>query len=125
MVRQIRDVIEQYVKAVGSGTTAEILALFAPEATVEDPIGTPTRQGHAALREFYDVVTGLDREAELHPDTVRIGDRQAAFMFTIVTRVGGQRFTLSPIDVMEFDADGKISRMRAYWSQEDMHAEPE
>ncbi|MFD6161550.1 nuclear transport factor 2 family protein [Nocardia sp. NPDC060256] len=125
MTKQIRDVIEQYVKLVGAGPTEAIVELYAADATVEDPIGTPARNGHAAIREFYDVIAALDRDTELRPETVRIGGNEAAFMFTIVTRVAGQRFTLSPIDVMEFDDAGKITRMRAYWSQEDMAIEPE
>ncbi|MFB8277022.1 nuclear transport factor 2 family protein [Nocardia colli] len=125
MTKQIRDAIEQYVKLVGAGPTEAIVELYAPDATVEDPVGTPVRQGHAAIREFYDVIGALDRDTELRADTVRIAGNEAAFMFTIVTRVAGQRFTLTPIDMMEFDDAGKIIRMRAFWSQEDMAIEPE
>ncbi|WP_327113663.1 hypothetical protein OHB12_32170 [Nocardia sp. NBC_01730] len=39
--------------------------------------------------------------------------------------VGGQRFVPSPIDVMDFDEEGRITGMRAYWSQEDTRVEPE
>ncbi|MFI9505009.1 nuclear transport factor 2 family protein [Nocardia sp. NPDC052566] len=121
---QIRDVVEQYVKLVGSGPTEEIVDLYAADATVEDPIGSPVKHGHDAIREFYGVIAGLDRDTELHTGTIRIAGRHAAFSFTIVTRVAGQRFTLSPIDVMEFDEDGKIIGMRAYWGPDDMRVEP-
>ncbi|RJO69833.1 steroid delta-isomerase [Nocardia panacis] len=124
MAQQIRATIERYVTAVGSGDTDDILALYAPEATVEDPVGTPIRTTREQLREFYDVLTGLERHAELHEDAVRIADRHAAFRFTLVTTVAGQRFTVSPIDVMEFDADGRILTMRAFWGSEDLRAEP-
>ena len=33
--------------------------------------------------------------------------------------------TLSPIDVMEFDDEGRIVRMRAYWGADDMTVVPE
>lgn len=125
MAREIRDVIEQYVKLVGSGPTEEIVALYAPDAVVEDPIGTEPKQGHDAIREFYDVIASLERETSLAPETVRIAGNQAAFLFTLVTKAGGQRMTLSPIDVMEFDDAGRITRMRAYWGTGDMSVEPE
>ncbi|MGW4715202.1 nuclear transport factor 2 family protein [Nocardia sp. NPDC004260] len=125
MAAQIRDVVEQYVKLVGSGPTEDIVALYAPDAIVEDPVGTSPKRGHEAIREFYEVIAALDRETELRPEDVRIAGNQAAFPFTIVTKVGGQRFVLSPIDVMEFDEEGRITGMRAYWSQEDMRVEPE
>ncbi|MBF6211990.1 nuclear transport factor 2 family protein [Nocardia puris] len=124
MTRQIRDVVEQYVKLVGSGPTDAIVELYAPDATVEDPIGTPVRHGHEPIREFYDVIAALDRSTALHADTVRIAGNHAAFMFDIVTKVGDQTFTLTPIDVMEFDDEGRITTMRAYWSQDDMRIEP-
>ncbi|MEV0294001.1 nuclear transport factor 2 family protein [Nocardia sp. NPDC050710] len=123
MAQQICDVVEQYVKLVGSGPTEDIVNLYAADATVEDPIGTEPKRGHAAIREFYEVIANLDRETELRAETVRIAGNHAAFMFTLVTKFGDQRFTLSPIDVMEFDDEGKIISMRAYWSQDDMSSE--
>ncbi|MET8876896.1 nuclear transport factor 2 family protein [Nocardia sp. NPDC004604] len=123
MAQQIRDVIEQYVKLVGSGPTEEIVNLYTPDAVVEDPMGTEPKRGHEAIREFYAVIANLDRETELRPETIRITGNHAAFMFTLVTKFGEQRFTLSPIDVMEFDDEGRIVSMRAYWSQDDMRSE--
>ncbi|NKY59858.1 nuclear transport factor 2 family protein [Nocardia flavorosea] len=125
MAREIRDVVEQYVKLVGSGPAEDIVALYAPDAVIEDPIGTEPKQGHDAIREFYNVVTSLERETSLAPETVRIAGNHAAFVFTLITKFDGQRMTLSPIDVMEFDAEGRITRMRAYWSADDMAVEPE
>ncbi|MBF6351312.1 MULTISPECIES: nuclear transport factor 2 family protein [Nocardia] len=125
MAREIRDVVEQYVKLVGSGPTEDIVALYAPDAVIEDPIGTDPKQGHDAIRGFYDIITSLERETSLAPETVRIAGNHAAFVFTLITKAGGQRMTLSPIDVMEFDAEGRITRMRAYWSADDMAVEPE
>ena len=40
---KIREVIEQYVARVAGGTTDEIVALYADDATVEDPVGTEVR----------------------------------------------------------------------------------
>lgn len=96
-----------------------------PDAVIEDPIGTEPKRGHDAIREFYGVIAGLDRETTLAPETVRIAGNHAAFVFTLVTCAGGQRMTLSPIDVMEFDDQGRITRMRAYWGPDDMSVEPE
>ncbi|MFI6368228.1 nuclear transport factor 2 family protein [Nocardia sp. NPDC050630] len=123
MAAKIRDVIEQYVKLVGSGPTEAIVDLYAPDAVVEDPIGTEPKRGHEAIREFYEVIGNLDRETQLHADSVRIAGNHAAFMFTLVTKFGDQRLTLSPIDTMDFDDEGKIVAMRAYWSQDDMRNE--
>ncbi|MEV6137775.1 nuclear transport factor 2 family protein [Nocardia sp. NPDC051990] len=123
MAAKIRDVIEQYVKLVGSGPTEAIVDLYAPDAVVQDPMGTEPKRGHDAIREFYEVLGNLDRETELHADSIRIAGNHAAFMFTLVTKFGDQRLILSPIDVMDFDDEGKIIAMRAYWGQDDMRNE--
>lgn len=114
----IRATVEAYVRAVATGTVDEILALFAPGATVEDPVGTPVRTTEAELREFYGVVAPLEQEGEVL--TVRVAGDSAAFHFRLVTIMDGQRFELSPIDVMTFDAEAKITSMRAYWGPDDM-----
>ena len=114
----IRATVEAYVQAVATGTVDDVLALFAPGATVEDPVGTPVRTTEAELREFYGVVAPLQQEGEVL--TVRVAGDSAAFHFRLVTIMGDQRFELSPIDVMTFDQDAKITSMRAYWGPEDM-----
>ncbi|MDO3649495.1 nuclear transport factor 2 family protein [Nocardia mangyaensis] len=114
----IRDTVRRYVEAVGSGTAADIVALYREDATVEDPVGSEPHVGHAAIRKFYEVIEPLERSSELF--TVRVAGDSAAFSFRIVTRFGEQRFTLDPIDVMTFDENGLISSMRAFWSPDDM-----
>ena len=45
---------------------------------------------------------------------------QAAFLFELRTKAGDRTYTLAPIYVMTFDDDGRITSMRAYWSDADM-----
>ncbi|MFC7493381.1 MULTISPECIES: nuclear transport factor 2 family protein [unclassified Nocardioides] len=117
-VDRIREVVEAYVRLVGSGTSDEIVALYAEDATVEDPVGTDVRTGHAQIKEFYATLDGLEQETTLQ--ALRIAGGEAVFHFEVVTRAGGATYTLSPIDVMTFDDDGAITGMRAYWGDADM-----
>ncbi|MFC4376446.1 nuclear transport factor 2 family protein [Nocardia halotolerans] len=114
----IRATVRKYVETVGAGTAADIVALYREDATVEDPVGTEPHVGHAAITEFYAAIEPLDRSTELF--SIRVAGNSAAFSFRVVTRFGEQTFTLDPIDVMTFDEDGRISSMRAFWSQDDM-----
>lgn len=114
----ILETIEQYVARVATGTTDEILDLFAEGATVEDPVGTEVRTTRESIREFYSGLEGLEQEASLI--TTRVAEGQAAFQFELVTRADGATYTLSPIDVMTFDDAARITSMRAFWSGEDM-----
>ncbi|WP_068276060.1 nuclear transport factor 2 family protein [Aldersonia kunmingensis] len=115
---QIRTAVELYVKFVGAGATEDIVNLYAEDATVEDPIGTEPRHGHQAIREFYQILEPLEKETELL--TTRIGGNVAAFWFRLSTKAGEQTMNLAPIDIMEFNEDGKITSMKAVWSAEDM-----
>ncbi|MEV0685853.1 nuclear transport factor 2 family protein [Nocardia sp. NPDC050378] len=114
----IRATVRKYVETVGAGTAADVVALYREDATVEDPVGSEVRVGHAALTEFYAALEPLDRSTELLG--IRVAGNSAAFNFRVVTRFGEQTFTLEPIDVMTFDEDGRITSMRAFWSQDDM-----
>jgi steroid delta-isomerase len=115
---KIREVVEQYVARVATGTTDQVLELYAEGATVEDPVGSEVRSTREAIREFYSGLEGLEQAGEVL--SVRIADGQAAFLFELRTKAGDQTYTLAPIDVMTFDDDGKITSMRAYWSDADL-----
>ncbi|MEV5648458.1 nuclear transport factor 2 family protein [Nocardia sp. NPDC052254] len=119
--QQIHETVERYVHLVQTGPTSEILALYAPDAVVEDPIGSDPRNGHEAIGELYRALESMQRKTELH--AARIVGNHAAVSFTMVGEAGGHRMTLSAIDAMEFDDQGKIKSMRAYWGPEDLASE--
>ncbi|AUM19089.1 nuclear transport factor 2 family protein [Rhodococcus ruber] len=118
----IRATVESYIRSVAKGTTDEVLALYAPGATVEDPVGTDVRTTEASLREFYSMIEPLTQTGELL--SLKIADGNAAFLFRLTTHLGEQDLVMEVIDVMTFDDDARITGMKAYWSQEDMQTVP-
>lgn len=114
----ILETIQQYVDLVATGASADVVALYADGATVEDPVGTDVRRTREEIAEFYGALDGLEQSATLLQ--ARIAGNEAAFAFELVTKAGDATYTLAPIDVMTFDDDGKITSMRAFWSGEDM-----
>ncbi|MGX7730393.1 nuclear transport factor 2 family protein [Rhodococcus sp. 2H158] len=118
----IRATVESYIRSVAKGTTDEVLALYAPGATVEDPIGTDVRTTEASLREFYSMIEPLAQTGELL--TLKIAAGNAAFLFRLTTHLDAQDLVMEVIDVMTFDDDARITSMKAYWSQEDMQTVP-
>jgi steroid delta-isomerase len=115
---RILETVQRYVDLVGKGTAEQILELYADGATVEDPVGSEVRTTRESIHEFYAAIEPLEQESRLL--SARVADGQAAFLFELVTRVGEQTYTLAPIDVMTFDDDGRITTMRAFWSNADM-----
>jgi len=53
MDAQILAAIDGYVAAMNAGDVDAVRALYADDATVEDPLGSPKRVGLATIREFY------------------------------------------------------------------------
>lgn len=114
----ILETIQSYVDLVATGSSTDVIALYADGATVEDPVGTEVRTTREQLAEFYGALDSMEQTSKLLH--VRIAGNEAAFAFELVTKAGDQTYTLAPIDVMTFDDDGKITSMRAFWSGEDM-----
>ncbi|MGW0038033.1 nuclear transport factor 2 family protein [Gordonia sp. NPDC003376] len=116
---KINATVEAYIDYLTSGTAEQIADLYASGATVEDPIGADIRDTREQLVEFYSVITGMDeRTATLA--WKRVAGDTAVFEFTLVTGTSGLRFEITPVDIMVFDADGKIATMRAVWEPSDL-----
>ncbi|GII85255.1 steroid Delta-isomerase [Sphaerisporangium siamense] len=115
---KITDAVVRYLDAVANGTADDIAACYAPDGTLEDPVGSEPRRGRAAIREFYSGLEGARRRTELL--TVRVAGDSAAFHFRVRTELADQTFEVEPIDVMTFDEEQRITSMRAFWSPGDM-----
>ncbi|CCW14569.1 nuclear transport factor 2 family protein [Rhodococcus aetherivorans] len=115
---RIRATVVEYLAAVADGSGADIAALYAEDATLEDPVGSAPRTGRAAIAEFYRALEGSRRATELL--ALRVTGSCAAFHFRVVTETGGRVHEVEPIDVMTFDDQARITSMCAYWAPSDM-----
>lgn len=113
--------VHGYVAAFAAGDADAAAALFAEDATVEDPIGTPILHGRAAIREFYVGSMATGAKLELQGDPRCVAD-YVAFAFAVNLEWGGQRSVIEVIDTFRLDDAGKIIEMRAYWGPENMKA---
>ena len=111
----IEATVEQYWAAWSANDKDALLALFTDDATVEDPVGTPLREGKAAIGEFFDQSqSGVDRLGMVGC-TVQVCGHEAAFHMQIRPVLGGAEMLLDAIDVMTFDDDARITSMRAFF----------
>jgi steroid Delta-isomerase len=117
-VADIRSTVDQYLALVAGGTAEQITALYADDASLEDPAGTEEKVGRDAILAFYKVIEPIKRSTELV--SFKAAGNIAVFEFKIVTYFDDFTIELSPTDVMEFDEAGRIMRMRALWGPEDM-----
>jgi steroid delta-isomerase len=117
----IRSVVDAYTKAFIDGDKEAYVALFAPDATVEDPVGSPLHEGHDAIAEFFTQMSGMADSIELRlTGPVRVAAGECAFPMQARPSMGGTTMCMDIIDVMTFDDDGKITSMRAFWDPAEM-----
>lgn len=108
--------VQRYLDTVVSGNAEEVAALYAEDATLEDPVGGgEVHIGRQAIAGFYNNISGAEVKTELL--SFRAGGTEAAFLFAIT--VGGA-MRIDPIEVMTFNADGQITSMKAYWGPQDI-----
>ena len=102
--------VEKYVTAVSSDDLNTICEIYAEDATVEDPVGSTPHNGQQAIEAFYSRIQGIGIKLEL-TGPIRCAGKSAAFPFK--AHMGDK--TIEIIDVFEFNDDGKVSSMKAYW----------
>jgi steroid delta-isomerase len=114
----VTQTVNRYLELVASGTADNIAGLYAADATVEDPVGSDLRRGHDAIREFYAAFQDVPKSTELAE--LRAAGSEATFLWHLTLDTGDSRTRISPISLMTFDEDAKITSMRAFWSPSDV-----
>lgn len=106
--------VRAYIAALNAGDIDAIVALYAEDATVEDPVGSTPQRGLAQIRTFYSASLSMALQVVLDGE-IRAVANEAAFAFSVSLVMDGKRITIRPIDVMRFDAQGRITSMRAFF----------
>ena len=115
------EVVQRYVAALNASDLDGIVALYAADATVEDPVGTEPKRGIEAIRAFYAESVKLPLTVVL-TDEVRAAANEAAFAFTVSFEYQGRKTTIAPIDHFRFNDAGKVVSMRALFGKQNIHA---
>lgn len=108
----IDESVRRYVEAVGRQDLEATLALFAPDARQEDPVGTPPNVGRDAIREFFERAFRGSFTTTLTGPLLVTGDH-AAVHFTIEVPTQADPFVVRVVDLIRFDQDGLIADLRA------------
>lgn len=112
--------LQAYVDLINAGDAAGVTALFAPGAVIEDPIGSEPRTGDAIAAWFADTVAFRTRITPVAPHRGSHGN-EALLVFDVeFTPPGGERLRIRSADACTFDAEGRITRLRAFWGPDDL-----
>jgi steroid delta-isomerase len=118
----MRAAVLKYFASFATADVEAIASLFANDAVIQDPIDGPPIKGRDAIRNFF--TSGfayVGGPYEFVPEgAVRIAGNFAACAAIATCDKANPPFRLDTLDVMEFDADGKIVSMKAYWGPANM-----
>ena len=113
---EIKATLEAYVDCWRTDDRARVLQLFAEDATLEDPVGTPAHVGREAIGAFWDRVHAMPMK--MKPEVERIvacgGEGVLVFRMDAVAP-NGMGMSVSIVDLFQFNEAGEISSFKAYW----------
>jgi len=110
------ELIERYLACHGATDLAGVLALFAEEAVVEDPVGSPVHQGRAEIAGFYRETHA--RNGPLAIDRIgRVLVCGAEIALHVRARLArdAEGPGMDVIYVVRLDEEGRIESLRAYF----------
>jgi len=108
--------VAEYFAATRTMDIERFVNVFAPDAVSHDPVGAAPHHGHEALRSFLTGVFSLLESFGLTENSVFLAGNSAAVKWT-GAGVGknGKSISFEGIDVLEFNTEGKIVMVHAYW----------
>lgn len=114
------EVVHAYVAAFEAGDAEAVARLYAEDAVVRDPIDAPSIHGRDAILAFY--TTSMATGAKLTlSGPVRTTEKVAVFAFSVHLAMPTGEGRIDVIDSFEFNPDGLIQQMTAYWGPNNMH----
>jgi steroid delta-isomerase len=117
----LRELISTYMARFTAEDREGWLDLFADGAWIEDPVGTPKRQGRPSIGDFWDETHTVPDKVALVPlgITTIVGD-EAIFTMQAQATLGSDVFGIDIINLMTFNEAGRITTMRAFFDQTKM-----
>ena len=128
MSQNMIDTVQAYIGLFNAQDAQGIADLYADDAVVIDPMGTPPKKGKEEIFKFYSLAVKNGAKLELVGPT-RIAGNSAAFPFKCtvgaMTHVDGDvavevdlpkgGMVIEIIDTFAFNDEGKVVEMNAYW----------
>lgn len=117
--------LQAYVDRINAGDAEGVSALFSPDATIEDPVGSPIKRGDEIAAWFRDTVAFNTHIVPVAPIRGSHG-AEAALAFEVdFTPPGERRMRIRSIDVCRFDEQGLITSLRGFWGPSDLEVLPD
>jgi steroid delta-isomerase len=105
-------VFEKFAAFDAEGTAA----LYAPDGTIEDPVGTPPVQGTQAIIAYLETFPTILNEIRVQSFDVTVAGQEAAIKWRLRFKTKtGNVFFVDGIGIFKINADGKVQSDREYF----------
>lgn len=112
----VRQVVATYMERFTANDREGWLDLFADDAWIEDPVGTPRRTGREAIGAFWDETHHVPDSVALEPlGILTVVGNEAIFTMRALPVLGDTTYAIDIIDLMTFDQNARITTMRAFF----------
>jgi steroid Delta-isomerase len=113
---QTEAVIEDAFAGLAAFDAQRVVNHFAPDAVLEDPVGTPPIHGREAIAAYLGTFPTLFSELKLYSLDIKVCGQEAAvkWRFRFKTRTGNV-FFLDGIGFFKFNQEGKIQTEKEFF----------
>jgi steroid delta-isomerase len=112
----VRAAVAAYYAAVRAGDVDALVALFAPDAVMLDPVGAPPAIDTEQRRQRYAGIAATFDTFSIDESFVAVCGADAASRWTATGKAkNGKHITFDGISTFTFDNTGHIAAMSAYW----------
>jgi len=113
---QIAAVVEDAFAGLAAFDVQRVVNNFAPDAVLEDPVGTPPIQGTQAIAAYLGTFPSLFSQMKLYSLDVKVGGQEAAVKWRLrFTTKTGNVFFLDGIGFFKFNQEGKIQSEKEFF----------
>ena len=123
MSTRAEQTVAEYFASIRAMDVERCLALFAPGAEQQDPVGAPANTGKEAIHAFFTQIFAGFQEVTVTEDSVFPGGNSVAVKWTGRGVVqNGNTVDFEGIDVIDINDEGKIIRSRSFWDVDQVMA---
>ena len=110
----VTEVFEKFAAFDAQGTAA----LYAPDGTIEDPVGTAPVQGTQAIIAYLETFPTILNEIRIQSFDVTVAGQEAAIKWRLRFKTKtGNVFFVDGIGIINVNVDGKIQSDREWFDQ--------
>jgi ketosteroid isomerase-like protein len=115
----VRRTLDAYFSGVNEDRFDDVAALFAPDATLTAPgVGPLPRDEIAAY--LAKALSGYPKHHDEPTRTLLVGHAATVEITFTGETTNGTRMTFDALDVFDFDADGRITRLRTWFDSHEL-----